>query len=71
MEKSMLPRIALGIWLAVALLLTVAAICMCLFKLSSARDLGKRVAAAIFWPVLLFSAPGRQLLISIIKDTQT
>jgi len=66
----MFPRLALGIWLAVALLLMVAAICMRLFKLSSAGDLGKRLVAAIFWPVLLFSAPGRKLLISIIKDTQ-
>ena len=66
----MFPRIALGIWLAVALLLVVAAICMRLFKLSSSRDLGKRVVGAIFWPILLFSAPGRRLLVSIIKDTQ-
>jgi hypothetical protein len=66
----MFPRIALGIWLAVALLLLVAAICMRLFKLSSSGDLGKRIAAAIFWPVLLFSAPGRKILVSIIKDTQ-
>jgi hypothetical protein len=67
----MFPRIALGIWLAVALLLAVAAIFMRIFKLSSGRDLGKQVVGAIVWPVLLFSAPGRKLLVSIIKDTQT
>ena len=67
----MFPRIALGIWLAVALLLVVAAIFMRVFKLSSASDLGKRLAGAVIWPILLFSAPGRKLLVSIIKDTQT
>ena len=66
----MLPRIALGLWLAVALLLVVAAIFMRIFKLSSSGDLGKQIAGAVFWPVLLFSAPGRKLLVSIIKDTQ-
>jgi hypothetical protein len=66
----MFPRIALGIWLAVALLLIVAAICMRLFKISSSQDLGKRLLGALVWPVLLFSAPGRRFLVSIIKDTQ-
>ena len=66
----MFPRIALGLWLAVALLLVVAAIFMRVFKLNSPRDLGKQVAGAVVWPVLLFSAAGRKLLVSIIKDTQ-
>jgi hypothetical protein len=68
---SMFPRFALGLWVAVALLLIVAAITMRLFKVSTTRELVKQAAGAVFWPVLLFSAEGRKIIVSIIKDTQT
>ncbi len=69
-EVVMSPRIALGIWLAVSLFLIVAALTMRLFGATTKGHLGRQIASALIWPLLLFSSKGRAALLSIIKDTQ-
>lgn len=66
----MIQRIALCLYLAVALFMIVAAITMRAFGVTQTPELLRHIGASLAWPVLLFSLRGRLLLASIIKDTQ-
>lgn len=66
----MLPRFVLGLYLAVAFFLIVAAITMRIFHVTTTHVLLRHIGASLAWPLLLFSISGRLLLLSIIKDTQ-
>jgi hypothetical protein len=66
----MYPRIVLGVWIAVSLFLIVAAITMRLFGATTQVQIGRHIASALVWPLLLFSSKGRSALLAIIKDTQ-
>jgi hypothetical protein len=66
----MYPRVALGLWIAGFLFIALGALTMYFFGVTPRKQLEKQIGCALIWPVMIFSAAGRSVLLSIIKDTQ-
>ena len=66
----MYPRLALGIWLAGFVFIALGALTMRWFGATTTMAMVRQLGAAALWPIMIFSAAGRAVLLSIIKDTQ-